>query len=120
MRRFFIFTLIFSILPRLACALEKNAPEADAETRLVEQYAAQGVVSAQKLKQQFEQMDKPAFQKAYDEYLEDLKVISETGKAPDNQALYNDLRRMNSDNELTYNVRKGHVRTGFGHVMRSR
>lgn len=120
MRKFVILTLFFSLMPCLAYALEQTAPEADAEARLVEQYAAQGVVSAQKLKQQFEQMDKPAFQKAYDEYLEDLKIISETGKAPDNEALYNDLRQMNSDNELTYNVRKGHVRTGFGHVMRSR
>jgi len=117
MLKIFIFLWLFSF-PCLAA--DELPPEADASQKLVEQYAAQGVLAAQRLKNQFEQMDKPAFQKAYDEYLQDLKIIAETGRAADNENLYQDLLRMNSDEEMVYDILKGHIRVGFGHILHSR
>lgn len=105
--------LLFCLLP-----YQVFAEETDNDDRnLIEKYSAQGVYAAQKLKKRFELMEKPEFQKAYDNYLKDLKIISRTGKAPDNQPLYNDLLEMDSEKTFVYKQRKGSIRTGFGHVM---
>lgn len=87
------------------------------DQNLIEKYSSQGVYAAQKLKKRFELMEKPKFQKAYNNYLKDLKIISHTGKAPDNQGLYKDLLEMNSNETFVYKTRKGSIRTGFGHVL---
>lgn len=55
-------------------------------------------------------MEKPKFQRAYDDYLNDLKIIAETGRAQDNRELFNDLLEMNSEEEFVYSQTKGHIR----------
>lgn len=120
MLKFFaiLFLAVTAASPLLAT--EELPPAPDAEQKIAEKYAAQGVTAAERLKEQFDQMEKPAFQKAYDDYQEDLKTIAQTGRAPDNEALYDDLRQMNSDEEFVYDTLKGQIRVGFGHIMRSR
>ena len=39
---------------------------------------------------------------AYDDYLYDLQIIAKTGQAPDNEALYNDLRLMRDNQTFVY------------------
>lgn len=58
----------------------------------------------------FDSMEKPKFQRAYDDYLNDLKIIAETGRAQDNRELFNDLLEMNSEEEFVYSQTKGHIR----------
>lgn len=42
----------------------------------------------------------PQYKQKYDEYIEDLDYIAETGEYPSNQGLQNDLAKMNSDEKL--------------------
>lgn len=67
-----------------------------------QEYLQAGKKDAEKLRGQFEEMDKPAYQKAYADYQQDLEWIAAYGVAPDNEALYDDLRAMNSDEEFIY------------------
>ena len=39
----------------------------------------------------------PNYKKKYDAYVNDLKIIAETGKAPENKQLQQDLAKMNSN-----------------------
>ena len=114
------FLLIFFLISPAAVgyAAPNLTPAESREQRLVEQYAAQGSLAAQRLKEQFEQKDKPAFAAAYDDYLRDLEVIAKTGRAPDNEALYDDLRQMNSNEFVIYEQQRGEIRAGFGNIMR--
>lgn len=43
---------------------------------------------------------RPDYKEKYDDYLDDLKVIGETGKIPDNPELDADLKNMNSDKKF--------------------
>lgn len=81
------------------------------------EYGRLGDAAAAVLLTRFDSMEKPKFQKAYDDYLNDLKIIAETGRAADNEELYKDLLEMNSEEEFLYFYSKGHIRTGFGHLM---
>ncbi len=84
------------------------------------EYARLGSEAAAAMLTRFDSMEKPKFQRAYDDYLNDLKIIAETGRAQDNQELFQDLLEMNSEEEFTYSHVKGQIRTGFGQLMRSR
>ena len=44
--------------------------------------------------------NRPAYQKEYDAYLQDLEIIAETGKAPENPILEADLAKMNSNQKI--------------------
>ena len=52
--------------------------------------------------QRFQSSVKPRYQTAYEDYLYDLQVIAQTGRAPDNEALYDDLRVMNNNETFIY------------------
>ena len=42
----------------------------------------------------------PQYKQKYDEYIEDLEYIGDTGEYPNNQSLQNDLAKMNSDEKF--------------------
>ena len=90
------------------------------QTTSEEEYARQGTDAAAALLAKFDAMEKPKFQQAYDDYLKDLEIIAETGRAADNPELYKDLLEMNSEEEVVYSRTKGSIRTGFGKLMRKR
>ena len=69
-------------------------------------YLTEAKKDAEKMVQDFQMLDKPKYQKAYDEYLEDLKIIARTGVAPDNQELYKDLEAMSSNDPVVYPKKK--------------
>lgn len=79
-----------------------NAAEPQFDAELFQQYAEEGREEAKRMVEQFQQKEKPLYRQAYDDYLNDLRVISETGKAPDNEGLYHDLRAMDSDEPFIY------------------
>ena len=72
------------------------------DDELMKQYVEEARADAREMVKSYQSLDKPAYQKAYDNYLKDLEVIAETGKAPDNEALYDDLRQMDSDEPYVY------------------
>lgn len=69
-------------------------------------YLAEAKKDAEKMIQDFQGLDKPKYQKAYDDYLKDLKIIARTGTAPDNLELYKDLEAMNSNDPFVYPKKK--------------
>ncbi len=98
---------LLAILPLLGETGAVRAQEAEESPEAVErEYREAGNRDAKALQKRFDEMRKPKFQKAYDDYLEDLKVIKLTGTAPDNEKLYDDLRRMNSNEKILYSVNK--------------
>lgn len=50
--------------------------------------------------------NRPAYQQEYDAYLQDLEVIAETGKAPENHILKADLAKMNSNQKILLTASK--------------
>ena len=58
--------------------------------------------AADDMLQSFQGSVKPRYQMAYDDYLYDLQIIAKTGQAPDNEALYNDLRLMRDNQTFVY------------------
>ena len=69
---------------------------------LVQQYRAEAEVAADEMLRNFQGTLKPRFQMAYEDYLRDLQIIAQTGKAPDNEALYDDLRVMKNNQTFIY------------------
>ncbi len=74
----------------------------DNVSQQTEEYQQAGKDDAEQMRKYFEDMDKPAYQKAYDDYQMDLEYIAVYGVAPDNEALYDDLREMNSEEPFIY------------------
>ncbi len=87
----FVFLLLLISQP---CKAENEA--------LREEYQRAGVEDAELMRKYFEDMDKPEYQKAYNDYQMDLEYIASYGVAPDNEALYDDLREMNSEEPFIY------------------
>ena len=75
---------------------------ADETAQQTEEYLQAGREDAELMRKYFENMDKPAYQKAFDDYQMDLEYIASYGVAPDNEALYDDLREMNSEEPFVY------------------
>lgn len=75
------------------------AQEANMESELMMRYEAEAQAEADEVLRKFESAVKPRYQSAYEDYLYDLQIIAKTGKAPDNEALYDDLRLM-KDNQI--------------------
>ena len=69
-------------------------------------YLAEAKKDAEKMVRDFQGLDKPKYQQAYDDYLKDLKTIARTGTAPDNLELYKDLEAMNSNDPFVYPKKK--------------
>ena len=66
------------------------------------QIEAEAEAEAEDLLQRFQSSVKPRYQTAYEDYLYDLQVIAQTGRAPDNEALYDDLRVKNNNEIFIY------------------
>lgn len=49
----------------------------------------------------------PEYKQKYDDYINDLKVIAETGKAPENKRLNDDLAKMNSNDRIIVDANFG-------------
>lgn len=76
--------------------------------KISEQYKAAGQADAVALNQKFQEAEKPKYQQAYDDLWKDLEVIRKTGRAPDNEELYSDLREMNSEEGFIFSeTRRG-------------
>ncbi len=73
-----------------------------ADETLVQQYREEAEKAADDMLQSFQGSVKPRYQMAYDDYLYDLQIIAKTGQAPDNEALYNDLRLMRDNQTFVY------------------
>ncbi len=60
------------------------------------------VFAANKKEEAFEETttEEPVYQHKYDEYTNDLKKMSRTGKIPENKALQKDLNKMNSEDRV--------------------
>lgn len=76
------------------------------EINVEEKYKQDALDDAANMQQKFDNMEKPKFQKAYDDYLNDLKLLEQHGIIQDNQELYDDLRAMNSDEAFIYSQNK--------------
>lgn len=84
------------------------AAQSGEHQEVAERYRVAGQADAVALNQKFQNVDKPKYQQAYDDYLNDLKIIRETGTAADNEGLYSDLRAMNSDDGFVFSeTRRG-------------
>ena len=94
MKPFAILTLI------ILFALPATAQTA--EDDLAQQYHEAGVKDAEALKIAYDRLHKPLYQQAYDDYLNDLELIAQTGEAQDNQALFRDILMMNSNEPFIY------------------
>ena len=88
-----VFAICCAALP---CRAGENPPEAE--------YARLGKAAAAEMLTRFDSME----------------IIAETGRAQDNRELFNDLLEMNSEEEFVYSQTKGHIRAGFGQLMRPR
>lgn len=88
------------------CGSVQAAESFDSLDEMEAYYLAEAKKDAEKMVQDFQTLDKPKYQKAYDEYLKDLKIIARTGVAPDNQELYKDLEAMDSNDPVVYPKKK--------------
>lgn len=90
---------ICSFIGLMKFAIAQNI-EVDQE--LLNYYKEEGQKEAAEMVREYYSMNKPRFQEAYNDYLNDLIEIAKTGRAPDNELLYNDLRLMKSEEEFVY------------------
>ena len=86
----------------IAGAVSGGAQEVQFDAELAARYQAEAEAEAEDLLQRFQSSVKPRYQTAYEDYLYDLQVIAQTGRAPDNEALYDDLRVMNNNEIFIY------------------
>ncbi len=77
----------------------------ESEDNWLEKYRPEAEATADEVLQKFQGAIKPRYQMAYDDYLYDVQIIAETGRAPDNEALYDDLRVMNNNQIFTYETK---------------
>lgn len=92
--------LIIMILAGTMQNIRAQVPQIDEE--LLRYYTEEGRREAEDMVRKFQETKKPRYQNAYDDYLQDLRVIADTGKAPDNENLYDDLRMMNNDDIFVF------------------
>lgn len=101
---FYMSAALIYVLGNVNYAVAQNSEN----QKISEQYKAAGQADAVALNQKFQEAEKPKYQQAYDDYLNDLKIIRETGVAADNEALYSDLRTMKSDDDFVFSeTRRG-------------
>lgn len=100
--------LFFSywILSLVFFSASSLAQSAEDSKSIAQRYHNAALNDAEELNKKFQDADKPKYQKAYDEYWEDLEVIRKTGVAPDNEELYSDLREMNNEDGFVYSESK--------------
>lgn len=80
----------------------KSEDEASQETPLPQQKHDTTISTT--VQKSYTTLDKfenlPEYKHKYDDYINDLKYIAQTGKYPQNAALQNDLQKMNSDEKF--------------------
>lgn len=69
-------------------------------------YQEAGQKDAKKFMEEYLQLEKPKFQRAYKTYQGDLEKIFLTGEPPHNEELYKDLLQMNSEEPFIYRQTK--------------
>lgn len=89
-----------------------------AEDDLEKQYYEAGVKDAEALKIAYDRLHKPLYQQAYDDYLNDLELIAQTGEAQDNEALFRDIMMMNSNEPFIYSYTEADKHQFFNNVYR--
>ena len=74
--------------------------------------------AAEAMARKFEEAVKPRYQRAYDNYLADLEIIKVTGRANDDENLYDDLRKMNSNEFFVYSQSERGINLNRGNAFR--
>ena len=96
----------------LPAAAEESAEEVS------RRYHEAGVADAEAMARKFEETVKPRYQRAYDNYLADLEIIKVTGRANDDENLYDDLRKMNSNEFFVYSQSERGINLNRGNAFR--
>lgn len=96
MKQFLMLLTVFCLM-----GWGSSAAAEESEEDIILKYRMAGIKDAKTVEEAFVFLEKPKFQTAYDDYVRDLDVIRKTGRAPDNEGLFQDLRKMNS-NEFLY------------------
>ena len=65
-----------------------------------------------------EETVQPRYQRAYDNYLADLEIIKVTSRANDDENLYDDLRKMNSNEFFVYSQSERGINLNRGNAFR--
>lgn len=87
----------------LFCAnIAVSQAQEESSEQVSKRYHEAGMADAQALGQKFLEDEKPKYQWAYETYLADLEIIRVTGVAADDENLYDDLRKMDSDEFYIY------------------
>ena len=79
---------------------------------------SRSVADAEAMARKFEETVKPRYQRAYDNYLADLEIIKVTGRANDDENLYDDLRKMNSNEFFVYSQSERGINLNRGNAFR--
>lgn len=77
-----------------------NSHSSDASSSSASQSLQNNLHSPSSALKKLNNHEKPDYKEKYDDYLNDLKIIGETGKIPDNPELNADLKNMNSDEKF--------------------
>lgn len=108
------------VLCMLCAALAFSRPAAAEESAedVSRRYHEAGVADAEAMARKFEETVKPRYQRAYDNYLADLEIIKVTGRANDDENLYDDLRKMNSNEFFVYSQSERGINLNRGNAFR--
>lgn len=97
MKQFLMLLTVFCLM-----GWGSSAAAEESEEDIILKYQMAGIKDAKTVEEAFVFLEKPKFQTAYDDYVRDLDVIRKTGRAPDNEGLFQDLRKMNSNEFFVY------------------
>jgi hypothetical protein len=97
MKQFLMLLTVFCLI-----GWGSSAAAEESEEDIILKYRMAGIKDAKTVEEAFVFLEKPKFQTAYDDYVRDLDVIRKTGRAPDNEGLFQDLRKMNSNEFFVY------------------
>lgn len=97
MKQFLMLLTVFCLM-----GWGSSAAAEESEEDIILKYRMAGIKDAKTVEEAFVFLEKPKFQTAYDDYVRDLDVIRKTGRASDNEGLFQDLRKMNSNEFFVY------------------
>ena len=72
------------------------------EDEMIAFYREEAQKDAHEMVEKYKKLDKPLYENAFVDYQRDLRIIAVTGTAPDNEELYDDLEKMNSEDVFEY------------------
>ena len=97
MKQFLMLLTVFCLM-----GWGSSAAAEESEEDIILKYRMAGIKDAKTVEEAFVFLEKPKFQTAYDDYVRDLDVIRKTGRAHDNEGLFQDVRKMNSNEFFVY------------------